>query len=125
MKMDIQEFIDKYCVDIKQHSQLSNNLLAGVDFTYDGVIRDEEDNHKIYVIYVEGVSIDIMDILGSTRDDFARRYPREVDLEAYDKYLSAFVIISGPELLEQVRRQVAATEAHIKKFANLPVEELL
>lgn len=125
--MKMPEFISKYCQDIVNKNKQEKSLIDSMDldFSYDAVI-DSEDGSTIKIIYTdEGKEIPIGDILGLKDTEFRRLYPDKKDYEAYKNYLSAFVIIEGEEVLNQIRNEIQKSKERIEKLSNLDIDSML
>lgn len=88
-------------------------------FSYDEIIT-EEDGTKVPVINTVNYQIPLMDILGLSRSEFAKPWPYQECLEAYDTYVSNLSILEGEDALAAIRKQVTLEQERIKFFDKEP-----
>lgn len=115
----IREFAATYCDDIIQASKMRSSMFDLSGFSYDEIIT-EEDGTKVPVINTVNYQIPLMDILGLSRSEFAKPWPYQECLEAYDTYVSNLSILEGEDALAAIRKQVTLEQERIKFFDKEP-----
>lgn len=119
--MTIQDFAQKYCVDILQKASQAQELLDLDGFSYDEVITTDE-GYQVKVINTPSYQIPLQDILGLDRDQFAKIWNEPEALEAYDNYVATLIIIDGEDVLNEVRNTISRNAEALKQWHDLPTE---
>lgn len=120
--MKIQEFAKKYCDDILTRAAHSDELFNLDGFSYDTIITDEETGAKVKVICTTNYQIPLVDILSLGREDFARFWPQEECLAAFDQYLSNYILLEGAEALQLIQAEIRKAQAALDAFAATEVD---
>lgn len=113
--MKILEYAQIHCKDLldRFNKQKDLDLLAG--YPYDEIVYDEDDT-PVRVVNTQSGQIPIADILGMPRDEFAKVYPDEESLTAYDKYVSMFIFLEGEEAVNQIRNAIAQESQRLEEY---------
>lgn len=119
--MRIQEYAAKHCADILERAQ----QLAAIDdlegFPFDEIIQDE-DGQPVKVVTTNSTRIPVVDILGLHRDEFAKIYPDEESLDAYDMYISSLVVYEGEDALNQIRDAIRQAQEQLAVYSTVEVD---
>ena len=100
MKMNIREFIEKYCKDIVENITVMDLIMEDCNFPFEEFA--EVDGKVTKVIYdANGVALPIRDILCFGEEDFKKIYSSAESQKAYDNYVANVQFIEGDELLER------------------------
>lgn len=119
--MNIQTYAKLHCRDILERAEARKSFDELANFPYDEII-EADDGALVRVVNTQSGNVPIADILGMQRDEFAKYYPTEEQLDAYDKYVAMFTIIEGPEVLNQVRNAIAREQERMDLYEiHLPV----
>ncbi len=113
--MKLMEFVDKYCSDLVEHYQEKNKALELDDLPYDDIIEDDT-GEKIKVVYAGQKAIPVMDIISSTREDFAVLYPDFESRELYDRYIEQLVFWDGEEAVRHIQLMMRREQERVKAF---------
>lgn len=116
--MFIQQFAETKCKDIIERAKFKASSDMFATFPYDEIIQleDDVDAPPVRVVNTPSSQIPIADILGMGRDEFAKVYPDEESLEAYDKYVAMFIITEGEAVLRQVRDEIMREAKRIESY---------
>lgn len=117
MKMKMQEFIDKYCEDIKSLCKNRASLLDDFDLPYDDVEEDDS-GQPVKVVYCGQYTIPILDIITTTKEDFARNYPDFACRELYDNYVSSLIMLEGEDAVNHIRNVIQHEQERVLAFAQ-------
>ncbi len=112
--MRITEFAETYCAELMDRYRKTKPLDLFEGYPYDEIIYDDETPVK--VVNTQSGQIPIADILGMPRDDFAKVYPDEDSLTAYDKYMAMFVFLEGEEAVNQIRDAIALEASRLEEY---------
>lgn len=108
MKMKYDEFVKQYCQDILKSKTIhidTEDLLDGLP--YDSIQYDDDDL-PYKSIDVDGYHIPLEHILSSKDEEaFKVLFPQPECVEAYKLYNENLVVISGPEVIERIRSEIA------------------
>lgn len=115
--MLMKEFIEKYCADIKAVYMERPHILDDFDLPYDDEIEDDS-GQLMKVIYCGEKAIPIMDILTSTREDFARLYPSFECRELYDRYVDSLIMLEGVDALNHIKEVMNREKERIQSFSQ-------
>lgn len=119
--MNIQTYAKIHCRDILQKAEARKSFTDLANFPYDEIV-ESDDGVPVRVVNTQSGNIPIEDILGMPRDEFAKQYPSEEQLDAYDRYISMFTIIEGADVLNQVRNAIAREQERLDLYeVSLPV----
>lgn len=123
--MKMQEFVEKYCSDIKTTFAATPTILDDYDLPYDDEIEDES-GQQMKVVYCGKYTIPIMDILTSTREDFAQLYPDFGCRELYDRYLESLIMFEGEDAISHIRSVMQREQERIHSFnADISLADML
>lgn len=114
--MRMTEFAKTYCQDLLDKFEHHKQFDMFENYPYDEIIYDEDDNTPIRVVNTSSSQIPIADILGMERDDFARVYPDEESLTAYDKYMAMFLFLEGEEAVHQIRNAMMLEAQRLENY---------
>ena len=101
--MKLGQFIDEYCQDIIDQKNVRQSYLGKDDGLPCDEIVEDDSGQMMKVVYSATRRIPVMDILEMDRNEFAKVYSSESDLETYDRYCDAFIILEGEEALDAMR----------------------
>lgn len=113
--MKILEFAQKFCADLLDRFNKQKDLDLFAGYPYDEIIYDDDET-PVRVVNTQSGQIPIADIIGMPRDDFAKVYPDEESLTAYDKYMSMFIFLEGEEAVNQVRNAIALEARRLEEY---------
>lgn len=119
--MLIQQFAEQNCRDIIERAKFMASTDMFATFPYDEIVQSEDDVNAppMRVVNTPSSQIPIADILGMGRDEFAKVYPDEESLEAYDKYVAMFIITEGEAVLRQVRDEILRESQRLDSYAPM------
>lgn len=115
--MRMQEFIDKYCEDIKALCKDRATLLDDFDLPFDD-IEEDDSGQQVKVIYCGQYTIPILDIITSTKEDFARSYPDFACRELYDNYVGSLIMLEGEDAVNHIRNVIQREQERVAAFAQ-------
>lgn len=110
MRMPLDNFISVYCADIVQlkESALDNPFR---DFAFDEIVDGQS------VIYDrDGHEIPVSEIVQLPFQEFVQRYPFSTAAEAFKNYVSAYNIVSGEDLINEVQVQMKRSRSELANY---------
>lgn len=112
--MNIIEYAQTRCKDIldKYNESMQYDIFQGMPF--DEI--EEVDGVMVKVVTCADGNIPIHDILGMDRKEFSRFYPSEVQLDAYDRYVSSITLLEGAEALTAIRDKISKQSEYLYHF---------
>lgn len=122
--MTLNEYITKFMSDVLEKRDA---LYDGNDslFSFDAIDFNEEGN-AVKVIYdSEGRIIELDDILHLHISDFNKKYRFRSAVEAFERYLSAYKIITGEAIVLSYRDDIMKAKERLKRFSNIDALDLL
>lgn len=126
--MTLKDFIITRCKDIlDKRKTLCLNDTNDEDsiFSYDNLLQDDYGNLEKVIYDEKGIPIKINDIIELPLEDFTRVYNSSSSLKAYRKYLEAYKIIYGVELLTLYYRKIEESVKQLNEYdASLNVSDL-
>lgn len=108
LRMTFLEFVSAYCGDILRNYIKVDTILKNTDFSYDGIIEDNDGN-EIKVVFVDNDPknyIPIEEILVTLREDFIKAHPDPKALATYDNYISRVERCFGEEAAKFYRNKM-------------------
>ena len=120
--MRIAEFAKKYCEDILNRAAQTEELFNLDGFSYDDIIIDDDSGMRVKVINTTNYQIPLVDILSLGRVDFARIWPQEECLTAYDNYLSNYILLEGEEALQLIQAEIRRAQSALEAFETIEVD---
>ena len=122
--MRLSEYINRYMSDVLEKRDA---LYDGNDsiFSYDAIDNNEAGN-SVKVIYdSEGRIIELDDILHLHVSDFTKKYNFKSSLQAFEKYLSVYKIITGEDIILSYQRDIARSRERLKRLSSINTMDLL
>jgi hypothetical protein len=116
----LKEFIELFCDDIIKKKREANRLFNDYGWPYDEIAEDDNgDFIKIIHTGSEYGDIPLRDIIDMNRVEFAKVYPSQEALDAYDLYVESVGIIDGEELLDEYRKYIKTATAALEKYSDI------
>lgn len=117
--MNLQEFIERYCVDIVSRIKDEYGLSINDNFLeYDDIIK-AEDGTKIKVVYANTQAINVEDIISLQEEDFLKVYKTPDAMELREKYLSNYIILKGEDALNEFRSKLLREKREIDEYKSI------
>ncbi len=116
--MKIFQFIDEYCSDLVDSSKLKKSLLDLSEFPHDGFIEDIDGN-KIPVVFIDGESVPISDILTMDKKDFTKVWTQTNAASTYDSYIDLLEVLEGEDAINRIRNSMLASKERLEHDIEL------
>lgn len=122
--MTLNEYVNKYMGDILEKRDA---LYDGNDsiFSYDAIDFNEAGN-SVKVIYdSEGRIIELDDILHLHISDFRKKYNFKSSMQAFERYLSVYNIITGEDIILSYQRDIMKSKERLKRLSKINTMDLI
>ena len=117
--MTLREFIAEYCRDIWNAALEKRSTKKDGIFSYDNIIHNPETDSYEKIIYDDvGNVIKLDDIIQLTLEDFSKVYKFSSSLVAYKKYLDAYEILEGKDIIEQYLNDVEKVNKQFSQYKD-------
>lgn len=115
-RMNIIDFIAKYCQDILSTFKDNSKLVEWTVLPYQELIEDDE-GKKIPVVYVDGEAVHVRDFLEMEKDEFVYAHNTPSAKEAYENYIEGLEIQEGVDVVMRYRNAAKAEAERIQTAA--------
>lgn len=116
--MTIFQFIEKYCDDLVKEAKMKKALIDLSEFPHDGYVQDVAGS-VIPVIYIDGESVPIGDILSLDKRDFVNTWKLPSAAEEYNNYMGLVSILEGEDALNRIRNMINAEKKRLSTDIEL------